>query len=65
MATYSGQVAALHKRYGAAAKRAKSGKALMKAYRAHKKAHESLLKRHLREELSAAKKKGRALDKKK
>lgn len=63
MATYSGQVAAIHKRYSAAAKRASSSKTLMKAFRAHKKAHERLLKSHLRGELAEAKRKGRALDK--
>ena len=61
MATYTGQVAAIHKRYNAAAKRASSSRTLMKAFRAHKKAHERLLKRHLREELTAVKKKARAL----
>ncbi|MCY4252084.1 MAG: hypothetical protein OXU86_05285 [Thaumarchaeota archaeon] len=65
MATYSGQVAELHRRYNAAAKKAGSGKTLLKAFRAHKKAHERILKRHLAEELADAKKKGRALDKKK
>ncbi len=34
----------------------------MKAFRAHKKAHARLLKKHLREELAAAKRKGRKLD---
>ncbi len=61
MASYTGQVAAIHKRYNAAAKRAGSSRTLMKAFRAHKKAHERLLKRHLREELTAVKRKARAL----
>ena len=62
MATYSSQVSALHKQYNAAAKKASSSRTLMKAFRAHKSAHSRVLKRHLREELSAAKRKGRKLD---
>lgn len=64
MVTYSSEVAASHKRYSAAVKRARSGSSVMKAFRAHKKAHARLLKKHLREELVDAKRKGRKLDRK-
>lgn len=64
MATYSSAVSAAHKRYSAAVKRAGSGKAVMKAFSAHKKAHTRLLKKHLREELADAKRKGRKLARK-
>ena len=62
MATYCSQVSASHKRYNAAVKKAGSGRTLLRAFRAHEKAHKRLLKKHLREELAAAKKKGKALD---
>lgn len=61
MASYCTKVTAIHKTYLAAIKRAKSGPVLMRAFRAHKKAHDRLLKSHLREELADAKKRTRKL----
>ena len=64
MATYNSQVSESHKRYRNAAKRASSGRTLMKAFRAHERAHRRLLKKHLREELMAVKRKAKKLDRK-
>ncbi|MCV0366883.1 MAG: hypothetical protein K5798_06450 [Nitrosopumilus sp.] len=50
MASYSSQVNVIHKKFQNAVKRAKTKQALNKAYSAHKKDHECLLKKHLREE---------------
>ena len=52
MAGYSGEVAALHKNYQAALKRAKSRQAVLNCYWKHKAQHERLLKKHLREEMA-------------
>jgi len=52
MASYTTQVAAIHRQFQAAIKRAKSRQAVLNAYWAHKKAHERLLKIHLREEMA-------------
>ncbi|MFQ5781735.1 MAG: hypothetical protein ACE5GR_01610 [Nitrosopumilus sp.] len=60
MAIYSAQVNVIHKQFQNAVKRAKTKKALNKAYSAHKKAHGRILKSHLREEermINKAKKK--------
>jgi len=50
MASYSGEVASLHKSYQAALKKAKSRQAVLNCYWKHKAHHERLLKKHLREE---------------
>jgi hypothetical protein len=50
MANYTAEVNAIHKKFNAAVKKAKTKKSLNKAYSVHKKAHERLLKKHLREE---------------
>ena len=52
MASYSGEVASLHKNYQAALKRAKSRQAVLNCYWKHKAQHERLLKKHLREEIA-------------
>ena len=52
MASYTNQVAAIHRQFQAAVKRARTRQAVLNAYWAHKKAHERLLKKHLREEMS-------------
>jgi len=52
MASYSGEVASLHKGYQAALKRAKSRQAVLNCYWKHKAQHEQLLKKHLREEMA-------------
>ena len=51
MASYSAQVNVIHKQFQNAVKRAKTKKALNQAYSVHKKAHERILKSHLREEV--------------
>ena len=50
MASYSAQVSVIHKKFKNAVKRAKTKQALNKVYGTHKKDHERLLKKHLREE---------------
>jgi len=50
MASYTSEVNVIHKKFQNAVKRAKSKQALNKAYSVHKKDHERLLKKHLREE---------------
>ena len=60
MASYTAEVNAIHKKFNNAVKKAKTKKSLNKAYSVHKKAHERLLKKHLREEtamINSAKKK--------
>jgi hypothetical protein len=52
MASYSAQVNVIHKKFQNAIKRAKSKQTLNKAYSVHKKDHERLLKKHLREEIA-------------
>ena len=57
MVSYTAQVAKSHKRFNSALSRAKTRKACLQAYFSHKKEHESLLKRHLKEELTQVNKK--------
>ena len=52
MASYSAEVSAIHKKFQNAVKRAKSKQSLNKAYSVHKKDHERILKKHLREEMA-------------
>jgi tripartite-type tricarboxylate transporter receptor subunit TctC len=52
MASYTNEVAKIHRQFNTATKRAKSRQAVLNAYWAHKKQHEKLLKKHLREELA-------------
>lgn len=51
MASYTSQVSAIHKKFQNAVKRAKNKQSLNKAYSVHKKDHEKLLKKHLKEEM--------------
>jgi S-methylmethionine-dependent homocysteine/selenocysteine methylase len=51
MASYSAQVNVIHKTFQNAVKRAKTKQTLNKAYSVHKRAHERILKTHLREEI--------------
>ena len=51
MASYSAQVNVIHKTFQNAVKRAKTKQSLNKAYSVHKRAHERILKTHLREEI--------------
>ena len=52
MASYTGQVATIHKQFNSALKRAKSRQAVLIAYWKHKAQHERLLKQHLKEEMA-------------
>ena len=52
MASYSAQVNVIHKKFQNAVKRAKTKQSLNKAYSVHKKDHERILKKHLREEMA-------------
>ncbi len=62
MASYTAEVNAIHKKFDAAVKKAKTKKSLNKAYSVHKKAHERLLKKHLREEIAMINKAKKKLD---
>ena len=52
MASYTVQVATIHKQFNAVLKRAKSRQAVLNAYWKHKAQHERLLKQHLKEEMA-------------
>ena len=62
MATYTSDVNVIHKKFNTAVKRAKTKTALNKAYSAHKKEHERILKKHLKEEMITIKKAKAKLD---
>ena len=62
MASYTQEVSAIHKKFNAAVKRARSKKSLNAAYSAHKKAHDRLLKKHLREEAAMIEKAKKKLE---
>jgi hypothetical protein len=62
MATYTTDVNAIHKKFNAAVKKAKTKTVLNKAYFAHKKEHERILKKHLKEEMSMINKAKAKLD---
>ena len=51
MASYSGQVATIHAQFQKALKKAKSRQTVLNCYWKHKAQHESLLKKHLKEEM--------------
>ncbi len=52
MASYVNQVNTMHKQYQSALKRARSRQSVLNLYWAHKRQHERLLKKHLREEMA-------------
>lgn len=52
MASYTNEVAKIHRQFNTAIKRAKTRQAVLNAYWSHKKQHEKLLKKHLREEMA-------------
>ena len=52
MASYTGQVATIHKQFNTEVKRAKSRQAVLNAYWKHKAQHEKLLNQHLKEEMA-------------
>jgi len=62
MATYTADVNVIHKKFNTAVKRAKTKTALNKAYSVHKKEHERILKKHLKEEMVTIKKVKAKLD---
>ena len=51
MSSYTAQVNVISKKFQNAIKRAKTKQTLNKAYSVHKKDHERILKKHLREEI--------------
>jgi len=51
MASYVGQINVIHRQFQAALKKAKSRQSVLNAYWAHKRQHERILKKHLREEM--------------
>ena len=57
MVSYTSQVAKSHKKFTSQLNRAKTRQACLNAYWKHKKEHETLLKRHLKEELAQVNKK--------
>tara|TARA_Y100000590_G_scaffold266651_1_gene299471 strand:- start:251 stop:445 length:195 start_codon:yes stop_codon:yes gene_type:complete len=57
MASYTSQVAKSHKKFTSQLGRANTRQACLNAYWKHKKEHETLLKRHLKEELAQVNKK--------
>ena len=52
MASYTGQVATIHRQFNTALKRAKSRQTVLNAYWKHKAQHDKLLKQHLKEEMA-------------
>jgi len=62
MATYTSDVNMIHKKFSTSVKRAKTKTALNKAYSTHKKEHERILKKHLKEEMATIKKAKAKLD---
>jgi len=52
MASYVNQVNAMHRQFQSALKRARSRQSILNLYWAHKRQHERLLKKHLREEMA-------------
>ena len=57
MTSYTSDVAKSHKKFTTALNRAKTRQACLNAYWKHKKEHENLLKKHLKEELADVNKK--------
>jgi len=57
MVSYTSQVAKSHKKFTGQLSRAKTRQACLNAYWKHKKEHEVLLRRHLKEELAQVNKK--------
>ncbi len=52
MASYVNQVNAMHRQFQSALKRARSRQSVLNLYWAHKRQHERLIKKHLKEELA-------------
>lgn len=62
--TYCRSVEQLHKRFNASLKRAKTRQSVMNAYWRHKRDHENLLKKHLKEEMQEIKQIKEKIDRK-
>jgi len=62
MVSYTVQVNTIHKKFTVALKKAKTRQSINKAYSAHRKDHERLLKKHLAEEMREIKKAKSKLD---
>ncbi len=62
MGSYTADVSVINKKFQNAVKRAKTKTTLNKAYSVHKKDHERLLKKHLREETAMINKAKKKLD---
>ena len=62
MASYTNEVSAIHRKFQSAVKRARTKTSLNKAYSVHKKDHERLLKKHLKEETAMIKKAKKKLE---
>jgi len=62
MVSYTTEVSVIHRKFQNAVKRAKTKTTLNKAYSVHKKDHERLLKKHLREETAMINKAKRKLE---
>ena len=56
MVTYTADVNGIHKKFNTAVKKTKTKTALNKAYSVHKKEHERILKKYLKEEMITIKK---------
>ncbi|RDJ32520.1 MAG: hypothetical protein DWQ18_07340 [Crenarchaeota archaeon] len=52
MTSYTNEVAKIHRSFQAAIKKAKSRQAVLNAYWKHKREHEKLLAKHLKEEMA-------------
>jgi hypothetical protein len=62
MTTYTSDVNVIHKKFNTTVKKAKTKMALNKAYSVHKKEHEHILKKHLKEEMDMIKEAKAKLD---
>lgn len=56
MASYTAEVAKIHRTFQTALKRARTRQSVLNAYWKHKRDHEKLLSKHLREEMDQVKK---------
>lgn len=62
MASYTNEVAKIHRQFTATLKRARTRQSVLNAYWSHKKQHERLLQKHLREEMAMVNKIKNKLD---
>lgn len=62
MVSYTSQVAAIHRQFKSSLERARTRQSVLNAYWKHKRDHEKLLRRHLKEEEALVKKVKARLD---